>query len=323
MNASGTQLFSHECNPADAARRRDASSNARLWDLDIKPNMAATRTYILTPNFHYKPSGPIQIGNIIADPFYPAKALSTIPADQPPVIESVIEYNHELSKEKCRSVGVGFWAQFLQSIGANVNMESGRGILQEYSIEELETRYLRDEPLDDDADLLARVAEPKVQAAIKAGLFGRQPVYMITGLKVARGLSVRTELNKKIGGGIGSTVPVAESVSVGGEVAAERREGIASSFTAGEEAVVFAYQLHKIRLHGRKKNATVGVFESEAAFLHDDEEVYGDEKEVMSVGLSTFDTLVEDEDEDVCIESGELLDDDGSRYVCVSVKGVI
>ncbi|KAL7950668.1 hypothetical protein V8C42DRAFT_307201 [Trichoderma barbatum] len=43
----------------------------------------ALETYILAPNFAFGPDGPIRIGNIIADPFYPTKFLSR-PANFPP-----------------------------------------------------------------------------------------------------------------------------------------------------------------------------------------------------------------------------------------------
>ncbi|KAF4954706.1 hypothetical protein FSARC_12036 [Fusarium sarcochroum] len=280
--------------------------------------MAAVRTYILAPNFQYKPSGPIQIGNIIADPFQPARALSNLPEHKAPDIETITEYAHELTQERGHSIGIGFWAQFLQSIGANVSVDHGKDILQEYSIEELETRYMRNEPLDNDADLAQRLAEPRVQTAIKAGVFGNQPVYMITGVKIARGLSVRTALSRTIGGGLGSTMPVVESVSVGGEITTERRNGITNSFAAGEEAIVFAYQLHKISRRGRKQNITTGVFESSAAFLHGD--VESNKKADVSVRLATIDDL---RNEDLVLEACELVDDDGVRCACISAKNVV
>lgn len=280
------------------------------------------KTYILAPNFQYKPSGPIQIGNIIADPFYPAKPLS-IPAEgESPAIESVLEHSHELVREKGHSVSVGFWATFLQSIGANINVARGTDMVEEYSITELETRYVRDEPLDDDVHLARRLREPRVQTAINAGLFGRRPVYLITGIKIARGLSLRTQLSRRVGSGIGSTLPVTEGISAGAEVSSERRDGTSSSFTAGEEAIVFAYQLHKICPRGAKRNATIGVYRLPAAFLHDDDEETADVGgQQVSIDLATAETLLEDEDDDMEFEKIELIDDGSrTRYHCLFLK---
>lgn len=280
------------------------------------------KTYILAPNFQYKPSGPIQIGNIIADPFRPSKPLSTPAEADKPVIESVLEYSHEITKEEGRSVGVSFWTNFLTHIGTGVDVTRGSDSLQQYSISELETQYLRDEPLDDDADISRRLKEPRVQSAINAGLFGKRPVYMVTGLKIARGFSLRTKLSKIIGGGIEAEAPIVTFVSTGVRVTNERRDGIANSFTASSEAIVFAYQLHKIQPRSRKQTTVVDIFQSESAFLHDDDEEGTDaESEEISIEMATDATLIDDEDEAVLIKKTELVDEGtGVTYNCLTIK---
>lgn len=287
------------------------------------------KTYILAPNFQYKPSGPIQLGNIIADPFRPTKPLSTLPEDETdnkPAIESVLEYDHEIAREEGRAVGISFWTHFLAHIGADVDLTRGRDTLQQYSIAQLETRYLRDEPLDDDADLARRLREPRVQAAVNAGLFGRRPVYLVTGLKIARGFSLHTQLRRSVGSGIGAEAPVVSLVSTGVRVGSERRDGFTNSFTAGDEAIVFAYQLHKIRPPGRKQGAVVDVFRSEAAFLHDDDDDDGEQHagmahEGISIAVATADALIDDEIEAVSLERTELIDEEtGALYECLSIQ---
>ncbi|KAM0812421.1 hypothetical protein AB5N19_12411 [Seiridium cardinale] len=280
--------------------------------------MAAVKTYILAPNFQYKPSGAIQLGNIIADPLRPAKALSVLPAEKRPPVDSITEYNHELSGEKGRLLSAGVWSQFLQTVGGDIRAERDANTLKKYEMEELETRYLRDEPPDDDPDIALRLSEPKVRATIKAGLFRNQPVYMITGVKIARGLTVRNERSTRVGGGLGSTVPVTESVSVGGELRGERRDAKVSAFKGGKEDIVFAYQLHVIRLKGRKKKVVVGAFESEAALLHGEEVPSDLEVEGTTIGMATADELREiADDENAGIETCEVLDAGGSKCVCI------
>ncbi|KAF5662960.1 hypothetical protein FHETE_7705 [Fusarium heterosporum] len=279
--------------------------------------MSSVKTYILAPNFQYKLSGPIQIGNIIANPFQPARYLSSLSEEKSPEVESITEYDHEIVREEGRSIGVGFWAQFLQSINANVDINRRKDLLREYNVAELETRYMRSEPMDDDIELSQRLAEPRVQSAIHAGRFGRQPVYMITGLKIARGLSVRTASDKAIGGGVGATVPVTESISIGGAITNERRSGISDAFTGGEEAIIFAYQLHKITYRVRKQNFSTGIFESEAAFLHDGDEP-SDDSEGFGVGMATTMGL---ETDGITLETHEMVDAERVRYECISAKG--
>ncbi|KAL7789838.1 hypothetical protein V8C37DRAFT_385883 [Trichoderma ceciliae] len=143
---------------------------------------------------------------------------------------------------------------------------------------------------------------------------------MITGIKIARGLIVRTEVGKARGFGTGFTVPVNESMAARAGVSFERRHDFSSSFKSGSEDVVFAYQLHKIRQKGKndKAKATIGVFESKAAFLHGEE---GEEPyigaEAADIDLATVGDLVEGEDEDVDVETFEVMDDDGSKFVIV------
>ncbi|KFG78254.1 hypothetical protein MANI_020363 [Metarhizium anisopliae] len=275
--------------------------------------MASVRTYILAPNLQYRPSGPIQIGNIIADPFQPTRALSSVPVDKHTDIETVTEHHHELLREKGQSLDARIWVHFLQSIGTESNAERGAERTRAYSIDELETRYLHSEPADDDPELMRRLAEPRVQAAINAGLFGRQPVYLISGVKIAKGLSARSELRREAGGGAGTTVPVAESVSLGAEVGGKKYDNISSSYRT-EESVVFAYQLHVLRLKGRKKRLTVGVFESEVAFLHedDDEQING-----VSIKLASTEDLERFEDQHIHVANHELVDAEGTTCVCV------
>ncbi|KAK6077472.1 hypothetical protein SCUP515_05000 [Seiridium cupressi] len=182
----------------------------------------------------------------------------------------------------------------------------------------LETRYLNDEPPDDDPNIALRLSEPKVRATIQTELFGNQPVYMITGIKIARGLAERNERSTRVGGRPGSTLPVMESVSVGGELREERRDVKASAFKGGKEDIVFAYQLHVIRLKGRKKNMVVGVFESEAALLHGEEVPSDLDVEGATIGRTTADELREiADDKDAGIETSEVLDADGSKCVCI------
>lgn len=279
--------------------------------------MASVKTYILAPNFGYKPSGAIQIGNIIADPLRPAKALSALEPDAIPPIEIITETNHELHDEKGRVFSTGFWGQFLSTVGGDVSVERDVKVSKRYEIAELETRYLRDEPCDNDADLTRRLDEPKVRAAIKAGLFGAQPVYLVTGVKIARGLDVRTEHSKKLGGGLGSTVPGMEGRSVGGEIRGERRDNKVSAFTGGSEDIVFAYQLHIIKQKGRRKGTKAGVFESEAALLHGEDDL-SNETSPCDITIGVLDADELRKDDELTIDAHELTDVDGSTCVCIS-----
>ncbi len=123
---------------------------------------------------------------------------------------------------------------------------------------------------------------------MQAGVFGRRPVYLITGVKIARGLVVAGEVVRVKGGGVEASAPGLAGmlgVSVGARAAAEGTRVVGSSFHGGEEDVVFAYQLHVIRERGRsgEKRIEADVFESDAALLHSGEGGQGVGLEVVSV----------------------------------------
>ncbi|GJC88680.1 hypothetical protein ColLi_11518 [Colletotrichum liriopes] len=287
----------------------------------------STKTYILAPNFTYKPNGPIQIGSIIADPFRPAKSLSQLTV--PPVVETVVESNHEASRQTGRSLKLSLWAHVLNVAGAGIGASGTRDAADSISIERLETRYLAQDPADDDPELALRLREPRVQAAIMAGLYGRAPVYLVSGVKIARGLSVRSEMGRAAGGSLRATVPAAQAVGfdIGAEVEGERRRIKTSSFTGGDEDVLFAYQVHVIKAKGRKtrERVVVDVFESDAAFLHDDdddEDARGSEdKESIQIEMGSVESLEKAARQmDMVIESEEVVRADGRGFVYVQAK---
>ncbi|KAL6822099.1 hypothetical protein J3E69DRAFT_382661 [Trichoderma sp. SZMC 28015] len=110
----------------------------------------------------HKPDGALQIGNIIADPFRPAKVLSKAPVDSSLATDSVTEYDHESSIQQSRKSSIGVWVRFLQFIGVKIPFIHDASCFKQYLIDRLETQYLCDEPFDNDPNILLRLAEPRV-----------------------------------------------------------------------------------------------------------------------------------------------------------------
>ncbi|KAI9162894.1 hypothetical protein HJFPF1_04489 [Paramyrothecium foliicola] len=101
----------------------------------------------------------MQLGSLIVDPLKPTKPLSGRPSQL--AIETVIQTSHTLSRSSGSSTSTGISANLLSLIGTNVGTSKGGGTTHSFAVEVLETRYLRDEPQDDDSDLLARLQEPR------------------------------------------------------------------------------------------------------------------------------------------------------------------
>ncbi|EQB47943.1 hypothetical protein CGLO_12882 [Colletotrichum gloeosporioides Cg-14] len=280
----------------------------------------ATKTYILAPNFTYKPGGPIQLGSIIADPFRPAKALSK--PTTPPAYETVFHHNLEASCETGRSVKLSLWASIFDTAGARISASRARNAVNSLSVDRLETRYLTQELADDDPDLVRRLKEPRVQAAIKSGLFGRAPVYLISGIKIARGLTVRTERGRGVGGSLTGTAPTAQAIGIdlGASIEGEEARSISSSFEAGDEDIIIAYQLHIIKARGKSTGlVTADVFQSDATFLHDDaSDEMEDDIEISTGGVEELAEAAREME--IELETERIFGLDGKGLTCVQAR---
>jgi hypothetical protein len=133
---------------------------------------------------------------------------------------------------------------------------------------------------------------------MNAGLLGRDPVYMITGLKIAKGFHSTQEQSRRIHGEAGGNIPITEQVSAGAEVAGER--GTQYSYSSRTESdIIFAYQLHVIAEKGwRNKRVAIDDFVPKGGLLHkDDEEKV--ESEVDAAEATKEDLLEVVEDKEV------------------------
>ncbi|KAK8037759.1 hypothetical protein PG991_001105 [Apiospora marii] len=245
------------------------------------------------------------------------------------VVETVLEYDHELSQRQGQTARAGLWAHFLQNVvGGGMGVSRDTDITVECQIDRLETRHLRGYPpvagTAEESLLRARLDEPRVRAVASSRVLGRRvPVYIISGLKIARGLRFRREKRHTVGGGVSADAPVGPDgvlASVGGGLGGERRDEQTSSFRSGEEDVIFAYELSIIRLRGRKdkERVEVDILEHAAAFLHEEEDVKGKEEEMdIAVGIAGVTDISES---GVEVKVQDILDEKGDKVICVTAS---
>ncbi len=279
--------------------------------------MSSVKTYLLAPSFSFPPHGPIAIGNIIADPFRPRRVLTSLDPNQPkPAIETVVDPDYIISRDGGHGVEVGVWAQFLQTVGINLGGQYEKGVITDYKMDAIETSYLKSDPTDEEVN--KRVKAPRVQIAIKSGLFGYQPVYMISGVKVARGLIASKEVAANRGGNLGGSLPLSGEVSLGSDVKISTRNTEREVFRV-EGDRVFAYQLMKIAQKGwKEKTVTIDDFYPKAAFLGIDSEDQDDEQlgEMKAAPTNAAD-LPEENREQLSLKMTEVQEGEG-KCVCIS-----
>ncbi|RSL74843.1 hypothetical protein CEP51_011411 [Fusarium floridanum] len=237
--------------------------------------MATVKTYILAPNFTYHIGTSICMGDIIQDPNDPTKPLSSPPDSSTSDTESHLDYDATLSKQKTRSLNGSIWAKFLETMDASIGGGVSDDVLDKYTMDRLETIYFKKQPTDEEAT--ERIKDKKVKAAVNSGLLGKSPVYMITGLKVARGFRLESGKTSKREGNATFRVPVTSEVAIGTDVSLSSTGDTQQSYSSGQD-IIFAYQLHVIAHRGwRRRDVDIRVHKPKAAFLNEDKEVVEEE----------------------------------------------
>lgn len=291
--------------------------------------MSRLKTFILAPNFHltFDTSSSLYpwLGNIIPDPLNPTRrTLDKLPPDRlPQNTVSVQEEDNVYTATKGRTLNASIWANFLQTASAKAGGEVEREETIRYSMKGgIETRYF--EPTDE--EVTRRVAESaRIRAAMNSGLFGRQPVYMITGLKIAKGFEFESDVSSGAAGTAGGSVPVAPEgeASLGAELggSATRKEGASWKMGGGQD-IIFAYQVHIIAAKGwreMRKRIEVDVYHSKQAFLGKRDD--GDDFNTMEATVASKELLESEARLGRTMKSIKAVAQDGDQYYCVVPPG--
>jgi hypothetical protein len=183
----------------------------------------------------------------------------------------------------------------------------------------IETSFLKSVPSDE--EISERVKAPRVRNAIKSGIFGSQPLYMISGVKIARGLSTSKEVTANQGANVGGSMPISAEVSLGADVKVSTRNTEREAFRA-EGDRVFAYQLVKIAEKGwKKKTVTVDDYYPKAAYLNNDSEDEDDgQPGEMEAAPTNLADLPKENNQQLSLKVAEVHESEG-KCICISFNG--
>ncbi|KAK3987550.1 hypothetical protein QBC44DRAFT_331111 [Cladorrhinum sp. PSN332] len=260
--------------------------------------MATTKTYILAPNFSYHPNTSINLGDIIQDPSDPTLPLGSISPESLPPKENHLDFNAAFSKTTSQSISTSIWAKFVEVASASIGGNRSQSTQNTYTMDRLETVYFRNQPAP---ELISEAikSNPRVRAAMDSGIFGPKPVYLVSGLKIARGFRVESGTGRTVGGQVSveASEAITGGVGVGMEVGKERSWESRQEFSsAGDQDIVFAYQLHAIKR--RRAGEETRVHKAKSAFLSDeDADVMAGEEQQVEVGDAGVESLEEFDDE--------------------------
>lgn len=202
------------------------------------------RTYFIAPNFdiYPPPDGPVELGQIIPAPddptFEPINRRDQIPA--PDVFPTSFKNGFSITSQRLLSGELGFWAQVAASIGLNFSLGFGKSADQEIAVEKLETISF-----NPTRSYVERVLElPEVKQFVNTSGY-KVPVYMVTGLKIARGASLRTGSEQSFHGTAALEMPV-DTARVGPEARFSRTNVDQQSFE-GSSDFILAFRVQRIR----------------------------------------------------------------------------
>lgn len=261
-------------------------------------------TYILAPNWSFPEDGDIQLGNIVTDPFYPNYPLHSN-LEHAESLKSVlsVENNWHDSVNTFRNVQANLRTRLFNVAKVDVHGYTREAGSVGIRMAGLDTYSLPKGQLMEKIRAWA-VEMPSVSHALKRrNAVGRRlPVYVVSGIKVARDFRQYNIAASASGGGGGvnvSAVGVAGGgiASAGGSVQVDAQASHSLSSEAGNN-IVFAYELVKVRLKGKGEDAVdVSPYSPKNALLSDEHDIGDGNAEENTIKVEDLETAdVSDDD---------------------------
>jgi hypothetical protein len=206
--------------------------------------MKAKRTYFLVPPGSSPAVRSIVLGDVVSDPSIPTNPVNQQPLTFPPSIPisySIPLKNWKWSGALAVKFGGGIFAQFAGVVDFEISTHKGRETKREYSCKELETQSFQ----VSEAYISLIKALPEVQAKI----LRRESLYVITGIKIAKGATVNEEVFKNLSVRLATTVDLTAlggaPVKVGPQAEVDSSAPERLEYNIDED-FVFAYRLEEI-----------------------------------------------------------------------------
>ncbi|SMR52952.1 unnamed protein product [Zymoseptoria tritici ST99CH_1E4] len=271
------------------------------------------KTYFISPNFDIAPppDGPLKLGHIIPRPdesdIEPLNVDSYIaaPASLPPMLKT----GFSSSRSKLLAGELGIWAQVMATIGVHASAGFDCSSDDEINVGEVETQTFQPS-----LDYVTRsVAGLDVAAFLEQTRY-KAPVYMITGLKIARGASMRSSSSRSINASGGVDLPM-EGARVGPSGKLTHRRAEHGSFEDSSDFVL-AFRIQRVRFRvkdGVPEIRDRATYVKGAKMLGDDDETPQGPEAPEVLGLQDE---ADELPEEVGLLNGVHHDDDDGDQLC-------
>ncbi|EUC29751.1 hypothetical protein COCCADRAFT_8094 [Bipolaris zeicola 26-R-13] len=262
--------------------------------------------FFKSPDVEYNLEGPIQIGNIITDMKNPQDPISML-HPMPTIIKGPGYDKGKKTHEGHSSVKLSLSAKIYELFGGQAEARSKKSLQTKYEFDEIESLYLQKNPTRADAKRL-RDDDAEVRGALNRG-----PVYVATGLKIAKGLRYSNIRMTNKGGSLEAQGRVANEASVGGSLEAEKGGEDLENYTVKGDTIL-AYRLHIIKKEswrwlGEQDLEVKSQEAGEGGFMNHDEQAGERSVIIEEVNLKDARYFAEDEEygdvEETCLEDGE------------------
>jgi hypothetical protein len=272
-----------------------------------------TKFYLRSPDLEYNLKGPIQIGNIITDMMYPQDPISSLDP-VPPIVTGAGYEKGKKEHEGHSSVKMNLVAKIYEVFGAQAEAKSSNSLRTVYEFDEIEAQYLERNLTKTEAKKL-RDNDAEVQGALRRG-----PVYVVTGVKIAKGLRYINKRTADKGASLGAQGRVSQRVSVGGNLEGETGGEDIENYTVKGDTIL-AYRLHIIKKEGFRwlgeRDFEVKTLNpGQAGFMNRNEQSEEVEVEVGEVTAQDVKYFAEDEEYGVVEET--ILEDEEGQWCLLS-----
>ncbi|RDL37539.1 Uncharacterized protein BP5553_04972 [Venustampulla echinocandica] len=260
------------------------------------------KTWILLRSTEYQPNGCLSLGQILLKPFEPS--LPLLPEGPLPIPPSLIERSHQsfsrISSSSSLSGSFGFWASIdLLPVQAELSGTRSASESWNWSFDRLESETIVPRLVD----VQAAMKREEIVRQINHRKFDfRKRLYMVTGIRVARGAKLSQSSSKSVGidakAGLDLVNLIGAPIAAGPKAGVKRGKDYETSFE-GASDFVFAYRVCEV-YYGKdvyvkpyNKGDTLGVHGGmETQESSNDEDEDEDEEEhciiVEKIGASEY-----------------------------------
>ncbi|KAE9961835.1 hypothetical protein EG328_001517 [Venturia inaequalis] len=220
--------------------------------------MSKQKTYFCMSSEDYAPEKLIVLGQIITNLRKPWEKLTGPPPKLPLDINIAHKDDYERESTKGLSACLGLFANFAAILTGNASTETRATSSQQSSTickcSKLETMFF--EP---DAEFAKSVVQdPAVKEFLDKNVFTGRSVYVVTGIKIARGASISKTRQDGFAINASAAISTGAQTSIGPSISIQKTSAETETFGNSSD-FVYAYRLRKISVNRQGKASSKEV----------------------------------------------------------------